>query len=365
MGVLRKQNGAIAVMTGLLLPLMLVFTGIAVDIGRLYVEKAKLQNLADSAVTAALVEIRKTKPDFYVANSGVMRQTIPIGAISYNTSDEKSIKDDGDNAANIYLGKNIDAGTYNIPGLDVQTHIYATKSSEMDGDVMNYRYYYEVILGKEFPVYFARFVHPDDILVRAGAVCSIDIRDTTGLTTYLEALAKWGKLTKEQLKEINVKYRNKVDQEALANLGRYFIGQSLDFVKQELGNPSGYNNLLIGRYNDISDVQGVVATLYTYGDNNISKTLQEKTIHWMQGDYGNWVGNYDSSITFNNDQRYLFSDYAIEKTGIQSSNGKYEKGGIKLTLKIENDVVTKVQVKIDPLSSQEGSDVLQSTVTLN
>lgn len=362
MDIFKKQKGAIAVMTGLLLPLMLVFTGIAVDVGRLYVEKAKLQNLADSAATAALVEIRKSNPDFYVPNSATMRTTIPIGAISYNTDDEETIRNSGNSAANLYLGKNYEAGTYNIPGVDVQTQVYVLKSSEQDGNVLNYRYYYEVILGKEFPVYFARFVYPDDILVRAGAVCSIDIKDTTGLTTYLQALQDWNKekyKTKEQLQKINVKFRNNVDQEALRNLGNYFLGQSEDFIKQELGwNNVSNSDLLISRYNDRSEVEGFVSTELNAGSTNaIQKKVGENVIHWMQGDYGNWEGNYDPKYDFQNDQRYLFSDYALDCTSDTS-----KKGGIKIRITFKDKVATKVEVKIDPASSSEGSDVLKVIV---
>ena len=59
--IFKKQKGAVTVMAAVMLPVVLAFTGIAVDIGRLYVEKAKLQNLADAAATSALVEMKKTK----------------------------------------------------------------------------------------------------------------------------------------------------------------------------------------------------------------------------------------------------------------------------------------------------------------
>ena len=60
---LNKQKGAITVLTALLFPLLLACTGMAVDIGRLYMEKSRLQNIADAAVLAGLAELKKN-PDF-------------------------------------------------------------------------------------------------------------------------------------------------------------------------------------------------------------------------------------------------------------------------------------------------------------
>lgn len=49
---LRKQCGAVTVLTALAFPVLLGFMGIAVDVGNLYVQKARLQNATDAAALA-------------------------------------------------------------------------------------------------------------------------------------------------------------------------------------------------------------------------------------------------------------------------------------------------------------------------
>ena len=50
---LRYQNGSILVLSALLLPILLIIAGAAVDLGRIYLEKGRLQDAADDAVIVA------------------------------------------------------------------------------------------------------------------------------------------------------------------------------------------------------------------------------------------------------------------------------------------------------------------------
>lgn len=49
---IQKERGAVFVMTALLLPILFGFMGLAYDVGNLYMHKARLQNVADSAALA-------------------------------------------------------------------------------------------------------------------------------------------------------------------------------------------------------------------------------------------------------------------------------------------------------------------------
>lgn len=49
---MKQECGAMVVLTAVLLPIMLGFAGLAVDIGNLHVNKTRLQNTADAAVLA-------------------------------------------------------------------------------------------------------------------------------------------------------------------------------------------------------------------------------------------------------------------------------------------------------------------------
>ncbi|MBQ1866947.1 pilus assembly protein TadG-related protein, partial [Selenomonas sp.] len=46
------QKGAILILTALLLPMLICGTGLAVDLGNIYVQKTRLQNTADAAALA-------------------------------------------------------------------------------------------------------------------------------------------------------------------------------------------------------------------------------------------------------------------------------------------------------------------------
>lgn len=53
----KGQRGAILVLTAFLLPFIIAFTGMAVDLGRAYVYQSRLQNAADAAVLAGCYQI--------------------------------------------------------------------------------------------------------------------------------------------------------------------------------------------------------------------------------------------------------------------------------------------------------------------
>ena len=51
-----RQSGAILAFTALLLPMIIVGTGLAVDLGNIYVQYSRLQNAADAAALAGAHE---------------------------------------------------------------------------------------------------------------------------------------------------------------------------------------------------------------------------------------------------------------------------------------------------------------------
>lgn len=71
---LRRQQGAVAIMTGLLLLLVLIpLGGVVVDLGHLYIAKAELQNAADAAALAAAKDLNYTTAGVNNAiNSGTL-----------------------------------------------------------------------------------------------------------------------------------------------------------------------------------------------------------------------------------------------------------------------------------------------------
>lgn len=383
MSIFKKQKGTVTIMAAVMLPVVLAFTGIAVDIGRLYVEKAKLQNLADAAATSALVEMRKTeivnpligKTKKYKEGSGTLTTNIPIGAISDNSDVVEVIKDAVNAAAYDYLAKNGHLGTFNDSKSKVETVFYTTKTSDpvviTDGTkTYNQRYYYEVILSKEFPVFFARIIHPKDVRVRAGAVCMIDIEEIIEKMTYAKALEKWGKLSWDELRDIPPSDRLDMDIVALTNLAKNIIGKDAEFMLNELGlNITGDVNkdLLIGHYLEGTDATGAVQSSYTPNKDTKSINAGDKIMSWLQGDYTSNQA-FEGEAT---QQRYLFSDYA---TGLDKNGTirKDPKAGIKLKFKSQDDpnnpgqkIVTEVKIAINPRDANNGSAPLAVKATLN
>lgn len=53
----KHQRGTVAIIVGLALPVLIGFAGLALDLGRLYVEKTELQNAADACALAAAREL--------------------------------------------------------------------------------------------------------------------------------------------------------------------------------------------------------------------------------------------------------------------------------------------------------------------
>lgn len=115
-----RQKGAILILTALALPMMICFTGLAVDLGNLYVHHAVLQNSADAAALGGVYVQDYTKP--------------------FN-------KQLADKEANTLILKNQQS---QISGSSLEY-----KNSKSDP---KYTHYYVVTLTEKVPLYFLRYV---------------------------------------------------------------------------------------------------------------------------------------------------------------------------------------------------------------
>ena len=346
MKLLTSRKGATFVLTAILLPVLLACMGIAVDLGRLYAEKARLQNLADAAVLAGLAEIKKDQ--FYVEGSGQLTTYIPVGALSDNTIAE--IREKANAAADEYLLKNSGDEYFKTGHGGTKATVYRLKNS--DPTATTYTYIYEIILRKEYPLYFGHIVYPHDMLVRAGAVCKFDITESQTWLGYAYALENWATMDKYHLlTEISSAQRLHADQEALRNLANTFLGKTKSEIQTILGKTS-FNDYPFGHYIEGVDENGNVSTKFTpYTD--LTNLTPNKLATWLQGS--------DIEQTYDSSKRYLFSDYAVQKT---DNNGN----GLKLTIKYKKnsenvDVVSSVQFAINPRDAANGSEPLNVTVT--
>lgn len=189
-------------------------------------------------------------------------------------------------------------------------------------------------------------------------------------SAYASALEKWGKIPRSELLTDETKEeRIKADQEALANIGEFFIGLTINQVKALLDNDCKENKTLvhIGEYDATSlgrdmNSDDPLSYVIDKGSGDVIKTqYANDVIHWMQHDYGNYDGTgYNTSLDYDNDSRYFFSNYAatnnFKPTGgdAYSGNNGYIGNGVKLQLTYTSDNgvqrVSQAKVEIDSLS---------------
>lgn len=190
---------------------------------------------------------------------------------------------------------------------------------------------------------------------------------------YASALEKWGKIPRSELLSDETKdERIKADQEALANIGEFFLGMKKDDVKNLLLDDYCTSNKTLVHIGENDDetlghaMQSDDPLSYVIdkgGGDVIKSDHATDVIHWMQHDYGNHDGTgYNTSLDHDSASRYFFSDYAAKNNFKPTGNDAYTGGnngyignGVKLQLtyaKDSNNVerVTSAKVEIDSLS---------------
>ena len=336
----RKEKGVILVVTALMLPVLLAFTGIAFDIGRLYLEKGRMQHMADAAVLAGLADIKKEQ--YYKKGSGKLVMTIPIGALPYSLDNTRELREHADISADNYLMKNSSDPYFQLENEGAESELYFLRSADTDSE--SSIYYYEIILKKTFPLTFGRIVYGKDITVRAGAVCVFELVNPASIYTYEYARQNWAHMSKEELLKLDSSIRLKVDREALTRLAHMFLGKDATWLNATIGTDNPGKLTLLGHYEE-KEVNGEIKVLYTpYQGATPGKTLGEKFMGMLQGD--------ESGVTsYNSNERYLFSDYAVTHVD-----------GFKMTLTIKNNTVTAVHMQPNPADSGNGSGALMIDV---
>ena len=124
--IMRNQRGAYLVLMVTILPLILIFTGLAVDLGRGYSHRAKLQNAADAAVMAAanIYYPNKDRDEVYewaerYMNANRGDQTYKIDQITVrHLKDAASGDDTGGILLSVYASELVPVSFMAIAGFD-------------------------------------------------------------------------------------------------------------------------------------------------------------------------------------------------------------------------------------------------------
>lgn len=155
----NKQRGAIMVFFAILVPLFLGVIGLAVDAGFLYMQKAKLQDVADATALAGAGHLNDGDDrDGHVA-SAVVAFAGANGYEDYATSSNFFHLDDKASDSNVTLGENAD---WKI------AHAIDTDMHDKDG---KQRDHVRVVILKRVPTFFIRILFPEqkEVVVKAVA----------------------------------------------------------------------------------------------------------------------------------------------------------------------------------------------------
>lgn len=169
--------------------------------------------------------------------------------------------------------------------------------------------------------------------------------------SYGNLLANYGTAPLSEVTKLDNAQRVAADREALANLGRPFLGKTLAEVKQ-LMNLSGPSESNLYYNPALERNQGTL--LYDYDIRNPSdglasgevwtkfsngRTAPENMIRWMQGDYDhNNTKNRSNQLEQNT--RYFFSDdmiYAAGVVGDEGADGGAYNASIRITFTFDEE----------------------------
>lgn len=213
---------------------------------------------------------------------------------------------------------------------------------------------------------------------------------------YTEAYNKWGKASDEDVINADQAARLAADQAALLNIGGYFIGMKrsdLEATFHLKPNQSDMVNtgqkFLVTKFLEDPDGAGTYAPKMNVDDNGnyyVSRNLDEdrtagQIFKWIQGDYSKEieVTFEDRDVNFlqgetqqktvateYNDSRFFFSDYTMingkgASTGGDRGAGYSVKANFTYVKKDGVSYVSKVEVWLDPLSNNKGTNVKNSS----
>ena len=180
---LRRERGAVFVLTALLIPALFGFLGVAYDVGNLYMHKARLQNVVDAAALAggrAYMESQKKasghidEVDAFPGEDGRTEELYVAGG----SKNREGNHPDADNAADDYIYKNL----VNL-GTSVKNDKYSHYALNSEG--LDPRTFYRIGLYEYVPLHFLPvIIDRKEQKVRAGAVVVIENGQTTGNTLF-------------------------------------------------------------------------------------------------------------------------------------------------------------------------------------
>lgn len=344
---LNNEKGSILTMFALLLPMIFSFVGLAYDTGFLYMQKAYLQNVSDSASLAGMISLRDVwwSSDKYEIENVRLVLAVPDNAVLVDDYEENHIVDSGaDNYLRVNSNNDFSINDKLSNSGRVFTHLYKVTDTENNKKVT---YYYKVITSKEYGLFFMRVLDINTSWVGAEAISCCERTEKT-ITKDWYHMFRW------ELAQITSEERLLFDQQSLIKIAKLFIGKTTYQARH-----------IINNHPDVSDsflIQGHEVLILNYRDNdnddtvintqiNFSDSRAPQTINWTRDDYGefNETLNYIPISTYNpelghfEDMRFFFSDWMLQAMPSVDSNRR----SIRISFKVENGVISEARVRVN------------------
>lgn len=143
----RHQHGAVAIVFGLMLVVLIAFAGLVIDVGRFFVIKSELQNAVDACALSAASQLRPGMNDTLVLNRAVAYGTV------FSTGGDSS-NEDIKNRAN-FQSATVNIGASHISFASALGGRYASDSASAS----NANYVKCDVPLADLPIYFLRILN--------------------------------------------------------------------------------------------------------------------------------------------------------------------------------------------------------------
>ena len=173
----NKQRGAIMVFFAILVPLFLGVIGLAVDAGFLYMQKAKLQDVADATALAGAGHLKDENREEQVEKAIVAF----AGANGYGKD-----KDEAVSSKFPELGDKVDDSKVTLEENAAWKIAYAIDTGMKDKDAKNgeLRDHVRVVILKRVPTFFIRMLFPEQREVVVKAVAAAEYVEGEQVVSY-------------------------------------------------------------------------------------------------------------------------------------------------------------------------------------
>ena len=329
----QAEKGTVIVFFALMLPFLILFAGMAIDIGRSYLHKSYMQNAADMAALAGVETVSKKKASLITVTD--------VPALGQLITTESSKKADAGADKFLQMDNN---GKWQTGGSNVKTELRKEIDPHKNSPLLRNRaleYYYKVELTDDMEFQFAKMFLPEALM-------------PADWTVKVEAWARGGNKDNPlagidlltQMKETEEAYTFSTFQEWEANtkVPAGYNGNRRDYMKAISFTNKGPAYNADGTRSEIFDMDGTASI-----NNNMRSLLINYKPDFSSSSKltGNWDLDVIDNMTPAQARAYLYDlNLGIELTNwrIINANGvaiEENEGGYSLWGKFYDKLVTK------------------------